>query len=98
MTEWDDLNRSLDHTRIWILGSNEWTEMMVAMYVAVERCLSIEAYDNARVIIGLMKAEISAVEQGNFPDMYVDRLAHRKATWSYGEDFDDGDNQVDPRP
>lgn len=94
---WQETNEALDRTRIYIVGSNEWAEMMVAMYRAVEAALSIEAYNVATPILETMRAEIAAGVAAGWPDMYADQVAERERTYQFGEEFADGDNQVEPR-
>jgi hypothetical protein len=94
-SKWQEANMRLDRTRIYIVGWNELTEMMSALYLAAERALSISHYDIAFPVIALMEEEGKALEEN--PAIYGEQIEARKKEYQYGEDFSDGDNQVSPR-
>jgi len=94
LSQWEEANTRLDKTRIYIVGSNEVTEAMRDTYNAAVSWLSVEAYEEVGWLLLVLERQCDDALP-HYP--YEEQIAARKSSYQFGEDFPDGDNQVEPR-
>lgn len=96
VSKYDEIRQRQDRSRIYMFGSDEWTEMMVAFHNAIDACMSASAYDNAEAILLLMEGETKYIDEHGFGDEYDEILEARKKEYEPWQPFATGDSAIEP--